>query len=307
MKRIFFVLLAVALAACTSQTDQTKYANRAEKILAEMHDPASDYVIVISHRGDWRNYPENSIPAIESVIRMGVDIVEIDLKMTKDSVLVLSHDKTIDRMLNGKGLVSDFTLDSLKTFRLKRAHNVTTDSLRITTLEEALTVCKDRIVVNLDHAWDYYDAAIAVAEKVGVVDQILMKGKKPLKTVEDKLSTHENNFMYMPIIDINKPAGQKLFAEYKELGVGTQLAYEICWNKMTPEVENCMKDIIAGGSKVWANSIWGSLCGYLDDDAAYEFGPENYYGKLVDMGVTMIQTDRPEFIIDYLRSRGLHD
>ena len=238
MKRIFFVLLAVALAACTSQNDQTKYANRAEKILAEMHDPTSDYVIVASHRGDWRNYPENSIPAIESVIRMGVDIVEIDLKMTKDSVLVLSHDKTIDRMLNGKGLVSDFTLDSLRTFRLKRAHNVTTDSLRITTLEEALTVCKDRIVVNLDHAWDYYDAAIAVAEKVGVVDQILMKGKKPLKTVEDKLSTHENNFMYMPIIDINKPAGQKLFAEYKELGVGTQLAYEVCWNKMTPEVEN---------------------------------------------------------------------
>ena len=307
MKRIFFVLLAVALAACTSQNDQNKYANRAEKILAEMHDPTSDYVIVASHRGDWRNYPENSIPAIESVIRMGVDIVEIDLKMTKDSVLVLSHDKTIDRMLNGKGLVSDFTLDSLRTFRLKRAHNVTTDSLRITTLEEALTVCKDRIVVNLDHAWDYYDAAIAVAEKVGVVDQILMKGKKPLKVVEDKLSTHENNFMYMPIIDINKPAGQKLFAEYKELGVGTQLAYEICWNKMTPEVENCMKDIIAGGSKVWANSIWGSLCGYLDDDAAYEFGPENYYGKLVDMGVTMIQTDRPEFIIEYLRSRGLHD
>lgn len=307
MKRIFFVLLAVALAACTSQTDQTKYANRAEKILAEMHDPASDYVIVISHRGDWRNYPENSIPAIESVIRMGVDIVEIDLKMTKDSVLVLSHDKTIDRMLNGKGLVSDFTLDSLKTFRLKRAHNVATDSLRITTLEEALTVCKDRIVVNLDHAWDYYDAAIAVAEKVGVVDQILMKGKKPLNTVEEKLASHENNFMYMPIVDINKPAGQKLFDQYKELGVGTQIAYEVCWQKMTPEVEDCMKTIIEGGSKVWANSIWGSLCGYLDDDAAYEYGPENYYGKLVDMGVTMIQTDRPEFLIDYLKSRGLHD
>ena len=59
MKKFIFVLLAVVFAACTSQTDQTKYANRAEKILAEMHDPASDYVIVISHRGDWRNYPEN--------------------------------------------------------------------------------------------------------------------------------------------------------------------------------------------------------------------------------------------------------
>ena len=304
MKRIFFVFLAVALAACTIEP---QYANRAEKILAEMNDPASDYVIVASHRGDWRNYPENSIPAIESVIRMGVDILEIDLKMTKDSVLVLSHDKTIDRMLNGKGLVSDFTLDSLKTFKLKRAHNVTTDSLRIATLEEALTVCKDRIVVNLDHAWDYYDEALAVAEKLGVTNQILMKGKKPLDVVESKFASHENNFMYMPIIDINKTSGQKLFGEYKELGVGTQIAYEVCWNKLTPEVEDCMKQIIEGGSKVWANSIWGSLCGYLDDDAAYEYGPENYYGKLVDMGVTMIQTDRPEFIINYLRSRGLHD
>ena len=213
MKRILFIFAAIAFAA--SCASEPQYANRAEKILAEMHDPTSDYVIVASHRGDWRNYPENSIPAIESVIRMGVDIVEIDLKMTKDSVLVLSHDKTIDRMLNGKGLVSDFTLDSLKTFRLKRAHNVTTDSLRITTLEEALTVCKDRIVVNLDHAWDYYDAAIAVAEKVGVVDQILMKGKKPLKTVEDKLSTHENNFMYMPIINILTESGKKLYNDYK--------------------------------------------------------------------------------------------
>jgi glycerophosphoryl diester phosphodiesterase len=304
MKRIFFVFLAVALAACTTEP---QYANRAEKILAEMNDPTSDYVIVASHRGDWRNFPENSIPAIESVIRMGVDIVEIDLKMTKDSVLVLSHDKTIDRMLNGKGLVSDFTLDSLRTFKLRRAHNVVTDSLRIVTLEEALTVCKDRIVVNLDHAWNYYDAAIAVAEKVGVVDQILMKGKKPLKEVEDKLSTHENNFMYMPIIDINKPAGQDLFNQYKELGVGTQIAYEICWQKNNQEVADCMKAVIDGGSKVWVNTIWGSLCGYYDDDAAYELGAEKYYGPVVDMGATMIQTDRPEFLISYLRSRGLHD
>ena len=88
-----------------------------------------------------------------------------------------------------------------------------------------------------------------------------------------------------------------LFAEYRK--ASKQIDIE--------DIENCMKDIIAGGSKVWANSIWGSLCGYLDDDAAYEFGPENYYGKLVDMGVTMIQTDRPELLINYLRSVGRHD
>jgi glycerophosphoryl diester phosphodiesterase len=68
-----------------------------------------------------------------------------------------------------------------------------------------------------------------------------------------------------------------------------------------------MKEIVAGGAKAWANTIWGSLCGYLDDDAALEKGTEEIYGPIVDMGVTMIQTDRPEFLIDYLRSRGLHD
>ena len=104
MKRLLFLLVAVLAVACSSEP---QYATRAEKLLAEIHNPASDYVMVISHRGDWRNYPENSIPAIESVIRMGVDIVEIDLKMTKDSVLVLSHDQSVNRMFSGKGLVSD--------------------------------------------------------------------------------------------------------------------------------------------------------------------------------------------------------
>ncbi len=300
MKKLLFIVLAVVLAACSSEP---QYATRAEKLLAEINDPTSDYVMVISHRGDWRNYPENSIPAIESVIRMGVDIVEIDLKMTKDSVLVLSHDGDIDRCMNGSGWLGDYTLAELKEMKLKRAHGITTDSLRIATLEEALTVCKDRILVNLDHAWGYYDAALAVAEKVGCVDQILMKGSKPLAEVEAKMAGHERNFMYMPIVN----PGNDLFKSYQELGIDTQIAYEVCWRKTTPEVKECMKTIVDGGSKVWANTIWGSLCGYLDDDAALEKGVEYIYDQVLDMGVTMIQTDRPELLIDYLKSKGRHD
>ena len=50
-------------------------------------------------------------------------------------------------------------------------------------------------------------------------------------------------------------------------------------------------------------SVRGGLC----DDAAFEGDPAAVYGKLVDMGATMIQTDRPELLISYLRARGLHD
>lgn len=77
----FAVSMGLAASCCGNE----EYANKAEKIVAEIHNPASKNVVVISHRGDWRNFPENSIPAIESVIRMGVDVMELDLKMTKDS------------------------------------------------------------------------------------------------------------------------------------------------------------------------------------------------------------------------------
>lgn len=100
MKRLVSCILAIPalLWGCAGpKTAAPEYPTHAAKIVAEIHDPASEYVVVASHRGDWRNYPENSIPAIESVIRMGVDIMELDLKLTKDSVLVLCHDHTIDR------------------------------------------------------------------------------------------------------------------------------------------------------------------------------------------------------------------
>ena len=75
MKKLVYFYLAAAAMIIASCAQQPQYANRAEKILAEINDPNSEYVVVISHRGDWRNYPENSIPAIESIIRMGVDMM----------------------------------------------------------------------------------------------------------------------------------------------------------------------------------------------------------------------------------------
>ena len=260
--RILYLFAAAAVCLCSCGT-------------------AKKNVVVACHRGDWRNYPENSIPAIESIIRMGADIMELDLKLTKDSVLVLSHDRTIDRCTTGKGLVSDYTLDELKKFRLKRAHGVATDSLHICTLREALECCKDRICVNVDQGYEYYDLVLAL--------------------------TDEHNMMYMPIIDIQKEAGKALFNEYMETGT-VPLAYEVCWKKLTPEVEDCFKKIIDSGSKLWVNTIWGSLCGYLDDDKALDCGdPALIYDQVIAFGTSLIQTDRPEQLLTYLRSKGLHD
>lgn len=302
---MIFIAAICCMASCNEAAPQ--YANRAEMIAAQIHNPNSKYVVVACHRGDWRNYPENSIPAIESIIRMGADIMELDLKLTKDSVLVLSHDWTIDRCTTGKGRVSDYTLDELKQFRLRRAHGVATDSLHICTLREALECCKDRICVNVDQGYEYYDMVLAITEELGVTDQILIKGKHSVASVAEKMAAHEHNMMYMPIIDIQKEQGQKLFQEYMDTKT-VPLAYEVCWKKLTPEVSDCFKKVVESGSKLWVNTIWGSLCGYLDDDKALDCGdPAEVYDQVIALGASMIQTDRPEQLLNYLRKKGLHD
>lgn len=140
MKKLLILGFIALAAACSPQP---KYANRAEAIVAQIHDPNSKYVVVACHRGDWRNFPENSISAIESIIRMGADIMELDLKMTKDSVLVLSHDKDVKRCTNFSKVfageheksakVCDLTYAEIQQLSLKRAHGVVIDTVKMPT------------------------------------------------------------------------------------------------------------------------------------------------------------------------------
>jgi glycerophosphoryl diester phosphodiesterase len=303
---VFAAMTALLLASCAQQP---KYATRVEKILAEINDPNSKYIAVISHRGDWRNYPENSIPAIESIIRMGVDMMELDVKMTKDSVLILMHDKTIDRMTSGKGKVSDITYDSLMNCVMRRAHNVKTDTIKVPTLREAFLCCKDRILINVDHAYPYYKEIVELANELNMEGQILMKGKSGIDKVNADMAPYERNLLYMPIIDINKEKGQKLFQEYLDRGV-VPMAFEVCWKENGKEMDDCVAKIHEMGSKLWVNTFWPSVCGGYgnDDDAALDAAdPADVYGQYVEMGASMIQTDRPEMLIKYLRSIGRHD
>lgn len=84
-----------------------------------MKQPTSDYVFVVAHRGDWRHAPENSLQAIQNSIDMGADMVEIDVRRTKDSVFVLMHDDSIDRTTSGTGHVDEVTSRSCKTSQKK--------------------------------------------------------------------------------------------------------------------------------------------------------------------------------------------
>jgi glycerophosphoryl diester phosphodiesterase len=74
-----------------------------ETLRAKLLSNDRNYVFVAMHRGDWRNFPENSKGAILSSIRLGADIVELDVQMTKDGRFILNHDNTLNRTTTGKG------------------------------------------------------------------------------------------------------------------------------------------------------------------------------------------------------------
>lgn len=319
MKRILCIVLTV-FAMIQAIDAKPRCANRAEAIAAQMRDPHSKYVVVACHRGDWRNFPENSIPAIESVIRMGADVMELDLKMTKDSVLVLSHDKDVLRCTNfrkvfaaerkqGKSAkIKDLTYEEIQRLCLNRAHGVATDTVKMPTLRQALAVCKDRICVNVDQGYEYYDQVVAIAAELGVVGQILIKSSKTPEEVAAKEAGYKENLMYMPIIDIQSIKGKALYDRYKEKGI-VPMAYEVCWKKSDGSFEKVAAEILASGSKVWVNTIWASLCGGIghDDDEAYMHSNKgDVYDFYLKNGVSMIQTDRPVQLIKYLKSKGRH-
>lgn len=318
MKKQISVFAACLMALVSCAPKSTQYETRADAIVAQIHNPKSQYVVVVCHRGDWRNFPENSIPAIESVIAMGADIMELDLKLTKDSVLVLCHDADVKRCTNfssvfraekGKSAkVKDLTYEEICRLSLKRAHGVTIDTLKMPTLRQALECCKDRICVNVDQGYEFYDMVLDIAEETGVTGQILIKGKKPIEVVAAHEAAYEHNMMYMPIVDIQKESGKALFNSYLEQGV-VPLAYEVCWQKNDGSFEDAAAKIITQGSKVWVNTIWSSLCGGdgNDDDAAFQaMDPGSVYQQYLDAGVSMIQTDRPELLIGWLAKKGRH-
>jgi glycerophosphoryl diester phosphodiesterase len=65
-------------------------------------------------------------------------------------------------------------------------------------------------------------------------------------------------------------------------------------------------DLLKGTSRIWVNCLWDTLCGGHEDDQAL-LDPEAHYGYLINtLGASIIQTDRPEFLISYLKAHNLH-
>ncbi|KAB6342657.1 glycerophosphodiester phosphodiesterase family protein, partial [Bacteroides xylanisolvens] len=262
-------------------------------------------VMVVSHRGDWRNAPENSLQAIQNCIDMGVDMVEVDLKKTKDGHLIVMHDQTIDRTTTGKGKPENYTLEELRRFRLKNGAAHKTTHL-IPTLEEVMLLCKGKILVNIDKGYDYFKEAYCILEKTGTVDQCVIKAGLPYEQVKVENGEVLDKVIFMPVINLNKEDAEKIIDSYqKHL---KPIAYELVFDNDEKETLRLIQKVRDSGARLFVNSLWPKLCGGHDDDRAVELHqPDESWGWIIAQGAKLIQTDRPALLLEYLRNKKLHD
>lgn len=271
--------------------------------IANLEDSNNNQVIVVSHRGDWRNAPENSLQAIQNCIDLGVDMVEIDIRETKDGQLVLMHDKTIDRTTNGKGLINEWTLDSLKTLRLIDGLGVETQH-KIPTLKEALEISKDKILVNLDKSYEIFDKCFDVIKETGTQDQVIIKGSKQLFEVKKEFENYLDKVHFMPIISLPNADAETIVEAYLSSDE-LPIAFEFTVANDTTKFINQFKKIRERGASVWVNALWPQHnAGHDDEKAVFD---SSIYDWFIKNNIDIIQTDRPALLLKYLRSKGLHD
>ena len=97
----------------------------------------------IGHRGAAGHVLENTLGSIEKAIELGVDYVEIDLRLTHDGHVVILHDPTVDRTTNGHGRIKDLTLANVQRIKTK-------DGQHVPTLEEVLKLTDGRVGLMLE-------------------------------------------------------------------------------------------------------------------------------------------------------------
>ena len=276
-------------------------------VTKDLLNPKNKKVYVASHRCDWRNYPENSIFALRSSIEMGVDIAEIDLKMTKDNVLVLMHDRTIDRTTTGKGQPNEYTLKEIQKFKLRNGLGRATDHI-IPTFREFLDIAKGKIFINIDKGYDYLPQVIKELRETGTLSQTIINinDNTTLDEIESKYGKISEDVTLMPVLAFkDKDKAIETLNSYLR---HRNTIFQPVWSDDNHIEGVDFLELRKKGYGVWINSLWASLCGGRHDDRAVEQNePDESWGWLIKKGANILQTDRPVQQLKYLKKKKLHN
>lgn len=287
---------------CNEPVQGDSKLQNSDQIREILENPQDKRVLVIAHRADWRSSPENSLLAIESCITKGIDIAEIDIRRTKDGVLVLMHDETLDRTTNGKGKVEDWTYDSLKLLRLKNGLGWTTD-LAIPRFEQALEIAKGRILIQPDvKCKDCFSEVSQTIINENMEGQVVFGSKQTVSESREYFGDLFGKIILVPTISEKTVDIEGEIYEFDSI---EPQAYVF---KFVTDTASHLLYIpkLKKETRIWVQTIQSHRCGGHDDDLAF-VDTDAAYGWLLDKGASIFLTDRPILLLDYLKSKGLHD
>jgi glycerophosphoryl diester phosphodiesterase len=285
LKNIFFLsLLSIPFTAQLAVAQ-----NRADS-LADIFVNHPEQIMVTAHRAAHKQYPENSLAALQEAIRLKIDIAEVDIRQTKDHVLVIMHDGKVDRTTNGKGALTDLTYQQLLELRLLQDGKPTDQ--KVPTLEQVLKMAKGKILIDLDF-------------KLGDEDAL----KRTYKTIEETQTTNQVLFFlyqykYAPLVHAVNPAIKIMPRAYRADDVNKILDMKIVKVMHIDESfysDSLMKTIRDQHVRIWSNSL-----GTYDD---LELSPSHSGFKTLlakTKYVNVIQTNLPEEWLKYLKQTGHH-
>lgn len=234
---------------------------------------------IIAHRGDSGLAPENTRAAIERAIEMGVDMVEVDVRMTKDGVPVLLHFERLEHTTTGSGLLADHTWEEIERLDAGAWKGAEFTGERVLSLEDVLDLTRGRMPLNLDfQAVDAVAPGVAVVHDAGLSSDVVVSGCQ----VEcfELMGAATNEIATLLNLD-HLPAGidpaearavaHRTVSKASALGAaGINLRHTLVDAALVARAREA-------GLGVWV---------FVVDD-------EERFGELVDMGVTAVTTNWP--------------
>ncbi|MEA5027366.1 MAG: glycerophosphodiester phosphodiesterase [Sphaerochaeta associata] len=256
---------------------------------------------VVAHRGDSAHFPENTLPAFESACKMGVDVIETDVHLSKDGHLVIWHDPTLDRNTDGSGSVEEHTLEELKAF--DAGYTFTTDEgktypfrgkgVQLCTLQDALQTCP-AMCFNVDLKSEgaaIVDAFIQVIKDEHATRRVVaasfhLSNLKLLRKREPRIQTSLTTKEVIPLLAL-----QKLHLLPKRTTARSKVIFQVPVRQWGIEVitRKFVEVMHARGAVI---QVWT-----INDEAEMH--------RLYSLGVDSIMTDRPQLAIKVAIEMGL--
>lgn len=278
--------------------------------LARFDDFSS--IFIVAHRGCYSAAPENSVEAIAACARLGVDAVEIDVRLTRDGAAIVMHDEDVSRTTDGAGLVHEMTREQIQALRLRERGGGADAYLTrapVPTLEAVLAAARERgVMVNLElkkdsvHDFkDVFDTASRIARETGSLDHVFFKIPDVQRNGEPLIRQLDTDSVKLLMPIIWESEGETLSERLEEFEGIPVAGYEVVFNDIA-FLEDAGIDTRLREKRIMAIAVDGRWSGGLDDRAAF-LDPDAAWGRLLDAGANTIMTGRPEALMKYLEQR----